>query len=606
MSLGNFGKRPVRRRWLMAITMTAVAVGVSVAIVSAGATVAPSGFEGNDGNIVLGNNGTAGSNPTPPGNGTEDWATLSPAAGHIVDLTTNQDDSLGKGSKEDDLVPTTVVQGVPPKDDLRDVFLKTEHFAPTGATGNCPTASFPNGCDFLYEASMRQTSNGAANLNVELNQSTTLSSNNKTPVRTNGDRLITFDFTSGGARATLTELTWQSSGGTCADTNDSPPCWENQVTLDPNTAEGSANDGLLGRSGALTAALNPLTNVALDTNTFQEMSINLTAAGILPATGCETFPREEIKSRSSGATGTFNSALKDIVIGQQTISNCGQITIIKHTDPAGLDQNFSYTSTIPAPSGTPASPSCSPDTTAASFTLNDGSSTTNTEDCTNVAAGSYTVTEGADPTGFSFESLTCTKPTGDASTFSTSGKVASITLAPLGHVTCTYVNQKLTGALKILKNSSKGGAVANAGAVFSVSGHDNVTDNGTGDDDSTVGVVCVSGLATGSHTVNEVSPPPGYGSGTTATDQSVTVVAGTNCTNNLPGTGATATFTNPPLSDIQVNFRDGGSLETSATISCDNATGTGSDTAATGWDTTRTVTGVNAPTTVTCTIVIDP
>jgi uncharacterized protein YaiE (UPF0345 family) len=43
---------------------------------------------------------------------------------------------------------------------------------------------------------------------------------------------------------------------------------------------------------------------------------------------------------------------------------------------------------------------------AGRFTLNDA--TANTEDCTNVVAGSYTVTEGAEPANFTFESLTCT------------------------------------------------------------------------------------------------------------------------------------------------------------------------------------------------------
>ena len=81
---------------------------------------------------------------------------------------------------------------------------------------------------------------------------------------------------------------------------------------------------------------------------------------------------------------------------------------------------------------------------------------------------------------------------------------------------------------------------------------------------------------------------------------------GTNCGANKPTGSGVVTFTNPPLSDIQVNFRDGGSEETSADITCDNTTGSGDNTPATGWDTSRTVTGVHAPDTVTCEIVIDP
>ena len=134
-------------------------------------------------------------------------------------------------------------------------------------------------------------------------------------------------------------------------------------------------------------------------------------------------------------------------------------------------------------------------------------------------------------------------------------------------VECTYTNTLQRGALAIVKNSTKGGAVSNAGAVFSYNGT-NVEDNGAdGVDDPAIGEVCVSGLATGNYTVNEESPPPGYGDAPgSEDDQTVTVVTGTNCSDNLPGAGATATFTNPPLADIQVSFRDGGSGETALTL----------------------------------------
>ena len=140
-----------------------------------------------------------------------------------------------------------------------------------------------------------------------------------------------------------------------------------------------------------------------------------------------------------------------------------------------------------------------------------------------------------------------------------------------------------------------------------------MTDNGAGDADPDVGEVCVSGLATGDYTVNETSPPPGYGGAPgSEADQTVTVVTGTNCSDNPPGAGSTATFTNPPLSDIQVRFRDGGSGETGLTgdgISCDNATGTSSNADTANWDDTETVSGVKidpSPQTITCTIEIDP
>ena len=147
--------------------------------------------------------------------------------------------------------------------------------------------------------------------------------------------------------------------------------------------------------------------------------------------------------------------------------------------------------------------------------------------------------------------------------------------------------------------------VSNDGAVFSY-GSASVTDNGTGDEDSDIGEVCVSGLLPGEYTVNETSPPDGYGGADASqADQTVTVADGTDCGTALPAAGATATFTDPPLSDIQVNFRDGGSGETSADISCDDGTGEDAS-AASGWDESATHTGISAPTTVVCTIVIDP
>jgi hypothetical protein len=187
-------------------------------------------------------------------------------------------------------------------------------------------------------------------------------------------------------------------------------------------------------------------------------------------------------------------------------------------------------------------------------------------------------------------------------------RTVSFDLKPLDTIDCTYTNALQRGALRILKQSSRGTLVTNPGAVFSYDGS-SVTDNGAGDEDTTVGEVCVSGLLPGDYTVNETSPPPGYGAAT-QTDQTATVVVGTNCTDNQPTDANSATFTNAPLADIQVNFRDGSSGETSATsIECDNTGTTPSTTPATGWDSSVNHEGIPidpSPRTITCTIVIDP
>jgi uncharacterized surface anchored protein len=220
-----------------------------------------------------------------------------------------------------------------------------------------------------------------------------------------------------------------------------------------------------------------------------------------------------------------------------------------------------------------------------------------------VFGSGYTVVEDVIPSNYAFDHVDCSASSGV--TPSINGATVTFAIdADTDVLDCTYFNALQLGALRILKNSTKGGAVSQPGAVFSYDGS-SVTDNGTGDEDADIGEVCVSGLTPDDYTVNETSPPPGYGDATEV-DLTVTVAVGTNCTDNQPtGTGV-VTFTNAPLADIQVNFRDGGSTETSATISCDNTTGDSDTTAATGWDTSETITDIEAPTTVTCEIVIDP
>ena len=87
-----------------------------------------------------------------------------------------------------------------------------------------------------------------------------------------------------------------------------------------------------------------------------------------------------------------------------------------------------------------------------------------------------------------------------------------------------------------------------------------------GDKDTAVGSVCVDGLAPGAYKINETKAPPGYGDSADG-EQTVTVDDGTDCTSSLPGTGATATFTNPPLADILVRVDGQSSGEINSSIS---------------------------------------
>jgi uncharacterized repeat protein (TIGR01451 family) len=173
------------------------------------------------------------------------------------------------------------------------------------------------------------------------------------------------------------------------------------------------------------------------------------------------------------------------------------------------------------------------------------------------------------------------------------------------------------GALVIHKNSTKSGtpAVANAGAEFCYSTTTgctttNVTDtvDGTlGDKDAAVGSVCVDGLAPGAYKINETKAPPGYGLSANG-EQTVTVLNGTNCTSPLPGAGATATFTNPPLADIVVRVDGQSSGEINSSISCVDSSNNSIGSVGDPTPLDPAVLDVNdlPPDTYTCTLVIDP
>ena len=571
-------ERGGRRKSLPFAVVIVVALVASMAFLGGAAQAtlsgSPSNFESNDGNMVA-------------GTGNHDWNNVS--FEHVADVASAPNDaSFTPGQTQDTTCPTVEGHKNPPKDDFTDVASYSEV-----AT---------NGDTFLYGATIRYTANGSASENIELKKGTSGLCPGSTTLlaRTAGDKLIAIDYLNGGTTVDTHILTWATSGA-CFVGSDSAPCWGATVqTLASNGAEGAASQA------AITAANNPISGKALKTGEFAEFGINLRIADIIPANSCESFAQTVWESRSSGSS--FVSSTKDITIEDKTISNCAEIKIIKQTNPRGLDQDFAFTSTI-AGSELSCSQPVADTATAASFTLNDDGNTGtdnsagNTEHCTNVPVGSYTVTEGADPAGFDFNDVSCTASTGSSgSQDATVEKQVNITLVAGGLVTCTYVNDQIEGAILITKTSSKGTNPPLAGATFSITqGGTAITGSPFTTDAN--GEICVDHLGLGTYSVTETQAPTGYAIDDTAA-HNVSVTAGSTC-----GDGNEATFnaTDTPLSDIQVRFRDGGSGATSLTsMDCDNTTGTESTTDTTGWDDTLTITGVHAPTTIVCTIVVDP
>jgi hypothetical protein len=601
-----------RTKFLLGIgVIAALVIGWQIAAF-AGPVGTAQGFEDDDGNLA-------------PNGGTPnfDWNSFAPVtwSPHPATTPTRQTDaktvsgfqfkgiedwgdnssdtSFAGGTKQDTNCPSVGTGKPPNKDDLKRIYLSSKTLPSNGHTF----------LDLAWVRIPQNTTSSSAHVGFEFNQGSTAcpAGSDGLVQRTAGDILIVYDFEGGSSPVVLTLRKWvTAANATCEVGSSKPPCWGVAQNLTTGGfAEGAVNAGTPVQDALTPPALSSTTGTSIteglgDTE-FGEAGIDLTAAGVIPANSCASFGKAYAVSRSSGNSG--QAQMKDLVgPANFSITNCASVIIRKQTSPDEDPNttNFGYTTNV----------TTNPATTTSPFTLQDDGVKT----IQNVVQGSgKTVTEDDPSPGYALTSIDCSASTVPAANRSTNTTTRAVTFSIAGGETldCTFTNTKQTGALLINKNSTKTGeAVTNAGAVFSYNSS-SVTDNGAGDADSDVGVVCVSGLNTGSYTVNETTPPDGYG-GASETDQTATVVAGSNCTDNLPPGSAVVTFTNPPLADIQVNFRDGGSGETAleaAGIVCDNATGDTDETPATGWDESDTVTGIEAgatTVTVTCTIPIDP
>jgi hypothetical protein len=305
-----------RRRWVFGTTVVAAAAVMGLFVASALGVLSgsPSKFEANDGNMVV---DTAGNN---------DWATVNFV--HVTDQSNStSDSSFTPGQKQDAICPDTTGHKNPGKDDFTDVASFNETNQTTGET-------------FLYGATIRFTANGNASENVELKQSSTLCPGQPTggvTQRTPGDKLLAIDYLNGGTNVQFNVLTWidgtDPTNSVCFVSNDLPPCWGSVVTsLSANAAEGQASQA------AITAANNPINGQALVAGQFAEFGVNLSAAGIVPANSCQSFPQTVWESRSSGSS--FVSSTKDIAVENHTIGNC---TSSVSTNPQKSTDNVTFT-----------------------------------------------------------------------------------------------------------------------------------------------------------------------------------------------------------------------------------------------------------------------
>jgi hypothetical protein len=280
---------PQRRRGLrLTAGLTLImALVIAIPVYALGAST----FDAEDGNLVVDGNET-------------DWANA-PNLRFGDDKPTGQtDDSLGNGTKEDDDVPSVIDGSIPNnKSDLTRFYVANEDVSDH---------------DFLYLGWERvQEPTGTTNMDFEFNQSSVLSGNGVTPVRTAGDVLIKYDLSQGGTKPTFGLHRWVTQGNAAQDCQASSqlPCWGKVKPLGAE-AVGSVNTA---------AVTDPLKGVSLSPRTFGEAAIDLTAAGILDPTKCQSFGKAYLKSRSSDS---FTAAVKDFIAPIDVdINNCKPDTI---------------------------------------------------------------------------------------------------------------------------------------------------------------------------------------------------------------------------------------------------------------------------------------
>jgi hypothetical protein len=653
--------RHKRRRWLglAILVVLGLAVAQVTSALAAGDVSLAAGFEGNDGNLVPGDDVQAeGDSPNFDWNSfaTTSWATgTAPyrssakvfSGWSFVGLEDAQNDgddtAFAGGTKQDNDCPTVKAGPKPPnKDDLERVYVAST----TGDDGHVYLA-------LGWVRIPQNTTNASAHVAFEFNQAnldpancpiTTIPGNDGLVRRSTdngGDALIVYDFEGSSTDTPAIKLSRWIASGTCEVASNAPPCWGNtQVLTDLGFADAKVNTSDVGSVSDTISPTSPAAE-SLGNNEFGEAIIDLTGAAVFPAGECVAFGKVYAVSRSSGNSG--QAQMKDLVgPGDIDLQNCGSIIIRKVTDPAGdTTTDFAYTTTGGLDPAT--------------FNLKDGE---NEDYGAEVEAGSYSVTETDPGPDYVLTDIDCSASDttngssidiGADGVFDDGDDTISISLVGQDSIDCTFTNTLQTGAVKVTKTAKnancalaegapEGCDASNnaplAGASFEIweesngeSGLQTVVTPGDPDDipadtkikDAQATVLnaaedeastCFDNLLFGDYYVYEGSAPTGYAIDTSA---EVVGVDNTAACADASYVGELVAFTNTPLSKIQVIFTSlAGSGVTVASISCEDSSLTevapvaenGADEPALD-DTDETITNL-PPDTYTCTVVVDP
>jgi hypothetical protein len=585
--LGPTGGR--RRRWFLLVVPFAVLAALVLAIAaSAGPIGTDSGFEDDDGNLVV--NSTFDWNGFSPvtwtGTAPYQTATKTVSGWAFLGLTdaqkANSDTQFAGGVKQDVNCPTVNTGSSPNKDDLKRIYLASKTLIGGTRAGHVIL-------NLAWVRIPQNTVNASAHVGFEFNQGTTAcgSGSDGLVQRTAGDMLIVYDFEgSSSGNATITVRRWITSGA-CEVSNKTAPCWGTATDL---TAAGFA-ESKVNVTGPVCDALAPGSNNCtapnpteqLGNSEFGEAGIDLTAAGIFQAGVCAAFGQVEGVSRSSGNSG--NAAMEDLIgPGHINLTNCGTVNIHKQDDvgaPLAGAVFTLFTDNAPLDGAPPHGA----EDVATSFT------------CTTDASGNCTFTTGGGTGGnVPFGNYWAVETTGVPGHDLAPDQSFSLTAStPSQTISLTFVDPRQLGAIRITKTAKHAGPNGSANLVAGFTITDSNGGTHTVSTDAT-GNACVGGLPPGAATVSETTPPAGYSPGP---DQSVTVVSGTTCAN---GDGVLASFTNIPLTNITISVHSQVVGGTSSTIDCGGGATGSTDGNGDGSVSRNDL----APGTYTCTVVIDP
>lgn len=304
-------------------------------------------------------------------------------------------------------------------------------------------------------------------------------------------------------------LSWneKGSGNTCASIFESkkcasPKCYgstsEVIVNSPPSlklvkefgTDVGVASDWTLGASGPSSFSGNPSSGSDYITAVVLAGTYSLSESG--PSTNYSASDWSCVINDGAPVLGnsvTLANNDKAVCTITNTWKNNASITIVKDAQPDS-SQDFAYTTTGAGLSN---------------FSLDDDANTPlpNTKTFSNLAAGTYTVTEGT-VTGWDLSNLTCVDPTSNSTV---SGSIATINLAQGESVTCTYTNT-MRGAIGGHKYNDLDGSLTTTGDQVGLPGwtielyqNDQLKGSTTTASDGTFGF---SSLAPGNYKLKEV------------------------------------------------------------------------------------------------------